>query len=92
MSVALKPCTTYRVEYGTELARGFEVDDFIDSLRELGEDGIWISDTEEDIEINKDIAKKLIDDKSIGKSVREIISRALEQADTQNDFIRLSVF
>lgn len=91
MSVALKPCKKYQVEYGKSLAYSYEkIEDFIDEIRY--KDGVFIPESEDNIEINTDAVEAIIADTSVSKTTRTILQKALKECDSNNDFIRMEIF
>lgn len=94
--VTLKTCTKYQIEYGYSLIYGEELGKFIRALKDLQrreyDGGIWISEDEEDIEIDKDIALDILADAKVDENTKKIIRMGLEQGDENNDFIRFAIF
>ena len=92
MSVSLHTTPTYKVEYGTAPVYGWnDISKFIDFLRHKrseGMDGIWISEDENDIEIDFTTLDELKDDEKYGEVIRDIIN----DSDKSNGFARLSIF
>lgn len=92
MSAAIHTITTYKVEYGPQPVQGYsEIDKFLDWLRDLQSnqvEGIWINESEEDIEIDFDTLEQYKDDEVWGDAVKDII----KYSDKSNGFARLAIF
>lgn len=82
---------TYKVEYGCSPVQGWsDIEKFLNFLREQSEDmeGIWISENEEDVEIDFSTLEKLKDDETWGKVIRTII----DDSDKSNGYARLAIW
>ena len=92
MSVNVHTCKKYVVEHANACVIGCEnVNDFLKFLRTKQRDGlkgIWISENEEDVEIDFSTLEKLKDDPTWGKQIQSII----QDADKRNDFARLAIY
>lgn len=92
MSVNVHTCKTYQVEHADACVCGWEkAQKFIEFLRKKqseGLDGIWISENEEDVEIEFDTLEKLKDHPAWGKVIQSII----DDADKRNGYARLSIY
>jgi len=91
MSMNLHTTRTYKVEYGCSPVQGWsDIEKFLNFLREKSEDmdGIWISENEEDVEIDFDTLEKLKDDETWGKVIQTII----DDSDKSNDYARLAIW
>lgn len=92
MSVNVHTCKTYQVEHADACVCGWEnAQKFIEFLREKQSedmDGIWISENEEDVEIEFATLEKLKDDPVWGKTIQSII----DDADKRNDYARLAIY
>ena len=88
----MRTCKTYQVEYGSSTIIGWEeIQKFLRHLSDMqseGQDGIWISENEEEVEINFALLEQMKTDKTWGKIAESI----LEEADRKNDFAHLSIF
>lgn len=91
MSMNLHTTRTYKVEYGCSPVQGWsDIEKFLNFLREQSEDmdGIWISENEEDVEIDFSTLEKLKDDETWGKVIRTII----DDSDKSNGYARLAIW
>ena len=93
MSINVHTCKTYHVEHADACVCGWKkVEDFLAFLRKKQSedkmDGIWISESEEDIEISFDTLNELKNDPVWGKQIESII----KDADKNNDFARLAIY
>lgn len=91
MSMNLHTTRTYKVEYGSCPVQGWsDIEKFLNFLREKSEDmdGIWISENEEDVEIDFDTLEELKDDETWGKVIQEII----DNSDKSNGYARLAIW
>ena len=92
MSVNVHTCKTYQVEHADACVCGWEnAQKFIEFLRKKqSEDmnGIWISENEEDVEIEFATLEKLKDDPVWAKAIQSII----DDADKRNDYARLAIY
>ena len=92
MSVNVHTCKTYQVEHADACVCGWEnAQKFIEFLREKQSedmDGIWISENEEDVEIEFATLEKLKDDPIWGKTIQSII----DDADKRNDYAHLAIY
>ena len=92
MSVNVHTCKTYQVEHADACVCGWEnAQKFIEFLRKKqSEDmnGIWISENEEDVEIEFATLEKLKDDPVWGKTIQSIIN----DADKRNSYARLAIY
>ena len=90
--MSIHTCKTYQVEYaGAGVCGWDEIAKFLNWLydkRTEGMDGIWISEDEEDIELDFDTLEQLKDDETWGKVIQSII----ETADKRNGYARLAIF
>lgn len=81
----------YKVEYGCTPVQGWrDIEKFLHFLREKSEDmnGIWISENEEDVEIDFDTLEELKDDETWGNVIQTII----DDSDKSNGFARLAIW
>lgn len=93
MSVNVHTCKTYQVEHADACVCGWEnAQKFIEFLRKKQSrdemDGIWISENEEDVEIEFSTLEKLKDDPVWGKTIQSII----DDADKRNGYARLAIY
>lgn len=92
MSVNVHTCKTYQVEHADACVCGWEnAKKFVEFLRKKQSedmDGIWISENEEDVEIEFATLEKLKDDPIWGKTIQSII----DDADKRNDYARLAIY
>ena len=92
MSMNLHTARIYKVEYGCQPVNGWDdIKKFLDFLREKqreGINGIWISEDEEDVEIDFSTLEILKKDKTWGKVIQEII----DDSDKSNVFARLAIW
>ena len=87
MSVKLHTTKVYDVQYGSTLNR--EITDDIIDLFNRSETG-YVSDTEEELEIDREELKHL--KPNCSSDVQEAIDIILNECDPNNDFIHLSLF
>lgn len=82
----------YKVEYGCQPVNGWDnIEKFLDFLRKKQRErvgGIWISENEEDVEIDFSTLEILKDDKTWG----EVIRRIIDDSDKSNAFARLAIW
>lgn len=79
------------MEYGCSPVQGWsDIEKFLDFLREQSGDtgGIWISESEKDVEIDFSTLEKLKDDEAWGKVIRAII----DDSDKSNGYARLEIW
>lgn len=91
MSMNLHTTRTYKVEFGCSPVQGWsDIEKFLNFLREQSEDmdGIWISENEEDVEIDFSTLEKLKDDETWGNVIQAII----EDSDKSNGYARLEIW
>lgn len=92
MSVSVHTTSTYKVEYGNNAVAGSnKTSEFMKFLRKKQQenyDGIFISEDEEDIEIDFSRLEKWKDDPVWGQAVKTI----LEESDKSNTYARLEIF
>ena len=92
MSVNVHTCKTYQVEHADACVCGWEnAQKFVKFLRKKQSedmDGIWISENEEDVEIEFATLEKLKDDPIWGKTIQSII----DDADKRNDYAHLAIY
>lgn len=92
MSVNVHTCKTYQVEHADACVCGWKkIEDFLAFLRKKQSedmDGIWISENEDDVEIEFATLEKLKDDSVWGKTIQSII----DDADKRNGYARLAIY
>ena len=92
MSVNVHTCKTYQVEHADACVCGWEnAQKFIEFLRKKQSedmDGIWISENEENVEIEFATLEKLKDHPAWGKVIQSIIN----DANKRNGYARLVIY
>ena len=92
MSASVHACRVYQIDYDTVGINGWSrIEDFIRFLCKQqfdGVEGIWISENEEDIEIDFSTLEYLKNDEEWGKVIQNII----DTSDKRNAYARLAIF
>ena len=91
MSMNLHTTRTYKVEYGSSPIQGWDdIEKFLDFLHEQSGNtgGIWISENEEDVEIDFSTLEELKVDETWGKVIQAII----DDSDKSNGYARLEIW
>lgn len=92
MARSLYACKTYKIEYAAVGLSGFDqVGKFVQFLRDKdaeGVNGIWISESEDELEIEFATLRRL---KRVAKWA-PLIQKILDTADKDNGYARLSIF